>query len=41
MSKELAFSVTMQDLEVQTFRAGGAGGAGGQNQNKAEVLLSA
>jgi protein subunit release factor B len=31
MNKELLFSVTKKDLEVQVFRAGGAGG---QRQNK-------
>lgn len=31
MTKELAFSVSIHDCEVQTFRAGGKGG---QNQNK-------
>jgi protein subunit release factor A len=31
MSKELAFSVTEKDLEIQTFYSGGPGG---QNQNK-------
>ena len=31
MSKKLAFSVTIKDCEVQTFRSGGPGG---QNQNK-------
>lgn len=32
--KELAFSVTVHDCEVQTFRSGGKGG---QNQNKRET----
>ena len=31
MKKELLYSITKKDLEVQTFRAGGPGG---QNQNK-------
>jgi protein subunit release factor B len=31
MSKELLFSITKKDFEMQTFRSGGAGG---QNQNK-------
>lgn len=31
MKKELLFSVTKKDLDVQTFRSGGKGG---QNQNK-------
>jgi hypothetical protein len=31
MTKELLFSITKKDFEVQTFRSGGAGG---QNQNK-------
>lgn len=31
MDKELLFSVTKKDLEIQTFRAGGKGG---QKQNK-------
>lgn len=31
MAKELLFSVTKDDFELQTFRAGGKGG---QNQNK-------
>lgn len=35
MSKEIAFSVTMQDLEIQTFRSGGSGG---QNQNEVRIL---
>ena len=33
-SKELAFSVTLKDCDVQTFRAGGKGG---QNQNKRDT----
>ena len=32
--KELLFSVTKKDLEIQTFRSGGKGG---QNQNKRET----
>jgi protein subunit release factor A len=34
MAKELLFSVTKKDLEVQTFRSGGKGG---QNQNKRDT----
>jgi protein subunit release factor B len=34
MSRQLAFSVTLADCTVQTFRAGGKGG---QNQNKRET----
>ena len=34
MTKELAFSVTLADCDVQTFRAGGKGG---QNQNKRDT----
>lgn len=33
-NKELLFSVTMDDLEIQTFRSGGPGG---QAQNKLET----
>lgn len=33
MNKELLFSLTIKDFEVQTFRSGGAGG---QHQNKTE-----
>jgi hypothetical protein len=32
--KELAFSVTLKDCDIQTFRAGGKGG---QNQNKRDT----
>jgi protein subunit release factor A len=34
MNKELLFSVTIKDCDVQTFRAGGKGG---QHQNKTET----
>lgn len=34
MTRQLMFSVTMKDCEVQTFRAGGKGG---QNQNKRDT----
>lgn len=34
MTRELLFSVTLGDLEVQTFRSGGPGG---QNQNKRDT----
>lgn len=34
MSGKLAFSVTLKDCEVQTFRSGGPGG---QNQNKRDT----
>lgn len=34
MSKELLFSLTKKDFEVQTFRAGGKGG---QHQNKTDT----
>jgi len=34
MSKELLFSVTKNDLEIETFRSGGPGG---QNQNSRET----
>jgi len=34
VSRELAFSVTLADCRVDTFRAGGKGG---QNQNKRET----
>ena len=33
MAKELLFSLTKKDFEIQTFRSGGKGG---QNQNKVE-----
>jgi len=33
MTKELLFSLTKKDFEIQTFRSGGKGG---QNQNKVE-----
>ena len=34
MAKELLFSVSIEDCEVQTFRSGGKGG---QNQNKRDT----
>lgn len=34
MSRELLFSVTKKDFEIQTFRSGGKGG---QNQNKRDT----
>lgn len=34
MSRELLFTVTLDDCEVQTFRSGGKGG---QNQNKRDT----
>jgi hypothetical protein len=34
MARELIFSVTPKDCELQTFRAGGSGG---QNQNKRDT----
>jgi protein subunit release factor B len=34
MARELLFSVTLKDCDVQTFRAGGKGG---QNQNKRDT----
>lgn len=34
MTRQLMFSVTVKDCEVQTFRSGGKGG---QNQNKRDT----
>lgn len=34
MTRQLMFSVTLRDCEVQTFRSGGKGG---QNQNKRDT----
>ena len=34
MTRQLMFSVTMKDCELQTFRCGGKGG---QNQNKRDT----
>jgi protein subunit release factor B len=34
MTRQLMFSVTLKDCEVQTFRSGGKGG---QNQNKRDT----
>lgn len=34
MTRQLMFSVTIKDCEVQTFRSGGKGG---QNQNKRDT----
>ena len=36
MPKELLFSLTKKDFEIQTFRSGGKGG---QNQNKVVVFV--
>ena len=41
MARELLFSVTMKDLEMQTFSVGGAGGGGKDTSNSGVRLIHA